>query len=166
MNDYLSKPIRIQEVLAKITQWTGRRNRADEAQAHDSDSGPLEPSRPPVDMAMALEQTMGDRDLLESLLEEFETMLRNQIPALLEMVNAGRAEELEKDAHRLKGAAANLYIETVRQLAEQLEKIGKKGELDHAGPLLDALKVELDRLQLFRQELLDGRVIVDSRSSS
>ena len=156
MNDYLAKPIRIQEVLARIAQWTGCRTEAGKVleDGHDHDQSARFPA--PVDMALALEQTMGNRQLLESLLEEFAAMLKDQIPLMSEMASNGRAEELAKDAHRLKGAAANLYIEKVRHIAEQLEKMGKEGNPDGAGPLLDALKVELDRLQLFRRELDRG----------
>ncbi len=159
MDDYLSKPIRIQELLAKIAQATDSRTRPEPAgtlKTAEFDTG-----RAPVDLVRALEQTMGNRELLDSLLEEFEAMLADQIAAFREMVDAGRTEALGRDAHRLKGAAANLYVEIVRSTAEELEKMGKRTELGAAASLLDVLAAELERLRVFRRNLdwdsLDGR---------
>jgi HPt (histidine-containing phosphotransfer) domain-containing protein len=151
MNDYLSKPIRSRDLLAKIAQWTGRPAAADAV--FEDASVPADVSRPPIDLRRALEQTMGDRDLLASLLEEFEAMLDAEIPPLQEMADDGRAEALAQKAHRLKGTAANLYIETVRRIADELEIKGKNGELNGVAPLVEALGAELERLRLFRQTI-------------
>ncbi len=151
MNDYLAKPIRIQEVLVKIAQWTGYRVEA--GKVVRTGHGKTAEGGAPVDMALALEQTMGNRELLESLLEEFETMLKDQIPVLRQMANESRAEEFRKEAHRIKGAAANLYIEKVRHITERMEKKGNEGVLDGIAPLLDALESELDRFRVFRRGL-------------
>ena len=65
MNDYLSKPIRIQDVLAKIAQWSGRQAGTVTTLAEEADRG--NELMPPVDLARALDQTMGDRELLARL---------------------------------------------------------------------------------------------------
>ena len=151
MNDYLSKPIRARDLLAKIARWTGRPAAADAV--FEDASLPADGAPPPVDLRRALEQTMGDRDLLASLLEEFEAMLDAEISPLQEMAEDGRAEALAQKAHRLKGAAANLYIETVRQIADALETKGKNRELNGMASLVKTLAAELERLRLFRQAI-------------
>ncbi|HDI59332.1 MAG TPA: response regulator [Desulfobacteraceae bacterium] len=151
MNDYLSKPIRARDLLATLARWTGRPAPGEAVQ--ETASNPSEDLPSPIDLRRALEQTMENRDLLADLLEEFDAMLAAEIPLLQEAAENHRAEALAQRAHRLKGAAANLYIETVRQIAESLEAKAKKGEFNGAAQLLEALAAESDRLHVFRQTI-------------
>jgi two-component system, sensor histidine kinase and response regulator len=151
MNDYLSKPIRARDLLAKIARWTGRPAVADTVREDAAVSSDL--AHPPIDLQRALEQTMGDRGLLAELLEEFDAMLDAEIPLLREMADNGSAQALSQRAHRLKGAAANLYIEAVRQIAEALETKGKNEDLNGVAPLLDRLAVAHERLRHFRRNM-------------
>jgi HPt (histidine-containing phosphotransfer) domain-containing protein len=57
----------------------------------------------------------------------------------------GDAAQLMRDAHMLKGAAANLSAESVRSIARRLEEIGQSGDLAAAQQSFSELKQEVAR---------------------
>jgi len=60
---------------------------------------------------------------------------------------------VERGGHSLKGAAASLAAEPLREAAYQLEMTGRSGDFGNAAALLDQLKVELKRVEEFVQNL-------------
>ncbi len=77
----------------------------------------------PIDLPAAIAGLGGNRRILERVLTSF---LENVPAALAELRSAaadGDDARLRVSAHGLKGAAANIYAEPVRCLAEQLEQL-------------------------------------------
>jgi len=97
--------------------------------------------------AFALEQTAGDEELLAELLTLFRDSSVSDYVHLQEAVAAGDAAGVVRAAHSLKGAAASLGIEGVRQLALVMENDGRndsvavaREKLKDMGELLEQLK--------------------------
>jgi HPt (histidine-containing phosphotransfer) domain-containing protein len=59
----------------------------------------------------------------------------------------GEAQRLERVAHGIKGAAANLAAEATRSAAATLEQVGKAADLDEAAAVLTKLEEEVERLR-------------------
>ena len=77
--------------------------------------------------------------------------------ALEGAIRAGRAETVERSAHRLKGAVGNFQAQTSYDLALELEKAGRDGALDAAARLYPALQAEVGRLvEALREMKEDG----------
>lgn len=97
--------------------------------------------------AFALEQTAGDEELLAELLTLFRDSSVSDYAHLQEAVAASDAAGVVRAAHSLKGAAASLGIEGVRQLALIMENDGRndsvavaRENLKDMGELLEQLK--------------------------
>jgi HPt (histidine-containing phosphotransfer) domain-containing protein len=60
---------------------------------------------------------------------------------------AGDAMQLRKEAHALRGAAANMSASIIAGLAGQIETAAVKGDLSSVSPVMDQLYIELERLQ-------------------
>ena len=151
MNDYISKPVRPQELLSKIDIWTGK-GKEDYSPASDQDQAQEDSSRKtdkasPVDIEKAIEQVMGDKDFLKELLQLFVKNLPEQIEELKTALAGGDAQELSRIAHTLKGSSANLRVNGINDVALRLEQIGKKGNLAEARPVLAELVDEFIRLK-------------------
>jgi L-threonylcarbamoyladenylate synthase len=93
----------------------------------------------------ALEQTAGDEELLEELLALFRDSSAQDYSRLCEAAEAGDADGVVAAAHSIKGAAASLGIEGVRQLALEMESRAREGdaawaltEKEKMGRLLEA----------------------------
>ena len=70
---------------------------------------------------------------------------------VLSAIERENRRELEIAAHRLKGTFGALAAKPAADAARRLEDIARVGKLNQAGPPLDALKSELNRLE---EELL------------
>ena len=156
MDDYVSKPLQIEKLLAVVARLT-----SSGSGSVGAPSVPLAPSTRPAplaveaenefpvfDLSTALDRVDDDRALLLEILGLFRgqaALLRTQIEAALTRRD-GHA--LERAAHSLKGAAGNISAEQVREECRRLEQAGHDTDweaaeaawvgLAHALPCLEA----------------------------
>ena len=139
MNDYLAKPIRVDELVAAIKR-TPRRAKADVRPERAASNGPIDGAA----LVRLAEGTGGDAAFVTELIEQF----LGDAPALVETARAGlaggNADEVRRAAHTLKSNAATFGATALAEGAAALEDAAKRGVLDNAGPLLDAAAAELD----------------------
>ena len=102
-------------------------------------------ARPPFDLEMAVKQWGGDRDLVLKLIPKFQTQTQSELQQLEQSITAGDAKRTAELAHGLKGSASYVCARGIRDLAAQLEAMGRKGDLSTAGAVLAELRVELQR---------------------
>lgn len=138
MNDYLSKPVdpvELSEVLGKwlpgeaLTQPAEPQPQPPQPQPSQPQPQPTEPSAKrdsdfsPViwDREGMLARVMGDEELLVMVVREFLSDMPRQMEILAEYVEAGDMEGIRKQAHIMKGAAANVGGETLRAMAQEME---------------------------------------------
>lgn len=97
--------------------------------------------------AFALEQTAGDEELLEELLTLFRESSAGDYQQLQQGVAQGDAAVVMRAAHSLKGAAASLGIEGIRQLALEMEADGRNNSVEVARGKLAAMGELLEQLR-------------------
>jgi HPt (histidine-containing phosphotransfer) domain-containing protein len=102
---------------------------------------------PVIDREDAIERLGGAEDLLDEFLELLLKQATTDLPQIVQAVEQGNADRLEYLAHRLKGAAASLSAERVRQAAFDLETIGRDGDMSKAQPALALLEQEVTLLR-------------------
>ena len=149
MDDYTPKPINPEELLEKIE----KSDRVEEnvpSQKSGVEKERLQPETSegtqPLDFEKALERAMGDKDFLKMLLGGFVRELPDQIESLKVAVAGTDAVALTEQAHKLKGAAANLSAYGVSSAAKSLEEIGRSQNMDEANQILEVLLNESKRL--------------------
>lgn len=111
---------------------------------HDS-----HPELPILDRAAVLDRLGGDEEMLQTFLDLLLQQAAADLPKLTEAVQQGDAKRVEHLAHSLKGAAASLSAERIRQAAYQLETMGRSGDLTSAVDALAQLRTEVDQLRQF-----------------
>lgn len=94
-----------------------------------------------------LERLDGDEDILEILLQTFLESAPEQLHEISQALDAGDALQLQQQAHSLRGAAAGISAEALREAALQVELAGKNGEIKQARPLVETLTQEFDNLK-------------------
>lgn len=97
--------------------------------------------------AFALEQTGGDEELLEELLVLFRDSSVSDFAQLQQAVAATDAAGVMRAAHSLKGAAASLGIEGIRQLAFDMEADARNNSVTVARAHLTAMRDLLEQLK-------------------
>jgi two-component system, sensor histidine kinase and response regulator len=133
MDDYLTKPILVPELLAVVDQIANRK-------------AVSQPKGPRIDFAAALDRLEGDRELLGELAQMFRKECPRAIEEILAAIAAPDAKTLERHAHSLRGSSANLGACAVSLAAGALEDCARSGNLERADDLFQTLEQELSHL--------------------
>ncbi len=138
MDDYLSKPIHIDQMAAKIAEITG--GEADEiapaSSAHLADGG--------VDWDAALRQVNGSHSLLREVVRAFLDDVPRLLKRIHEAVETDDLEALHSHAHALKGSLLFLRVRQASQSAERLEMLDAQVGLEAAAEQLRQLEDQLE----------------------
>jgi two-component system sensor histidine kinase/response regulator len=147
-DDYVTKPIRLGELLSAMDRATTMRANTRETK-QGSAAAPPAPhgatrASSRLDLAAALDRVEGDRELLE----EIARLFAEECPGLIDQIRRARQAndlpELQRAAHTLKGAASNVAATTVAESALALETQARTGQMDHMDELIAALASEID----------------------
>jgi signal transduction histidine kinase/DNA-binding response OmpR family regulator len=142
MNDYLAKPIRVDELVAAIKR-APRRHSTSPRQDVPADDGPIDRKV----MARLAEGTGGDAGFVLELIEQFVS----DAPGLIEVARAGLAtgdaEEVRRAAHTLKSNAATFGAHVLAERSGALEEVAKLGALEDGPARLDTMADELESVR-------------------
>ncbi|MEE4263913.1 MAG: Hpt domain-containing protein [Desulfobacteraceae bacterium] len=108
-------------------------------------------AHPPIDFDKVLSEFMGEKEVLLGLLKEFTTKVRSQIKAIRQAITGMDFKAIAKDAHSIKGGAANLTAKKVAGLASALEKAADLQEVELAKYLAGELEEKLQQLENYMQ---------------
>jgi HPt (histidine-containing phosphotransfer) domain-containing protein len=97
--------------------------------------------------AFAMEQAADDAELLDELIMIFKESSQSDFANLSQGISKGDAAMGRSSAHSIKGAAASLGFECIRELTESMEADCREGSLKVATDRLAELKELLDLLQ-------------------
>jgi len=136
MDEYISKPLQMDalvNVLCKTAQC--RVTNAVAPAVNPEESPALQ-----FDFARALEIASGKPALLKRILGAFTSDAPKRLAALKAALVAGERVIAEREAHSLKGAAANIAAEHLRQAAAKMEEDCRHGRLEEARKNTPALE--------------------------
>jgi CheY-like chemotaxis protein len=148
MDDYLSKPVRREELRKTLMRWTNQQ--VDEPDASISKEsygnsallgGEAEPAHN-QEMIERLRE-LDDPELTGIFVEDVPLQLAN----LRNAVERGDAGSVEGIAHTLRGGSGYIGATRMKHLCSQLEEAGASGELLHANELIDSLEAEFQRVR-------------------
>ncbi len=88
----------------------------------------------------------GEKEFLAELIELFISDVPEQLSEIQNVADKRSNEELEKSAHKLKGAIANFGQKAAYEAALQLEVIGRENRLDEIEEACDTLMKEVEHL--------------------
>lgn len=150
MDEYLSKPIRIDELRAALRwQDAGYTPTMPAALLPELDTAsPAPPSRPAgravFDYAAALAQA--DAMVVRIIAKSFRSNWPLQVRDLRQGIAENDAPLLQRSAHSLRGVLGNFGAEPADALSRKIELLGAKGSTGEATPLLQQLETELQAL--------------------
>lgn len=88
-----------------------------------------------------------DRDLLRELVMVFAEEAPQLLAQIEESIKTGRADDVKKASHKLKGSLLQFSSRTAVATAQELEGTTQNRQLAGAAPLLDRLRHEIELLQ-------------------
>jgi len=129
MDDYISKPIDPESVLAMLKRWTAAEVEAatdEDPRAREAREGPL----PVFDVGQALWVTGRKGDMLQRLVRVFLGSMPNRMRELGDALSSDAYVDIRQLAHSIKGAAASVGARRFCQAAADLEERAEQEERD------------------------------------
>ncbi len=152
MDDYLAKPIRIEDLKAMLERWIVSDGSEPPARAPvepvaetTETSGQLRPFNPSTLESLRKLQEPGGSDIVDDVLDMFLREAPARLAAIEQAVEAADAEALFKAAHALAGETAMIGAEEMQVLSRQLTSIGRAGATDGACELVVELHAAFER---------------------
>lgn len=96
-----------------------------------------------------LESMADRRPFLKRMFTTFISQEPKRIAQIKNALNSGNAEQLRQLAHSLKGGAATIGVERVRDCCLQLENASKAEDMDTAEDLMGCLETEMRNAYAF-----------------
>jgi PAS domain S-box-containing protein len=164
MDDYLSKPIRMEKLAAALSRC--RPHLAPRPPAPLRESGVGSQAPPPakpqpqgqplpagVLQPAALERLMeiiGDDDptLLAALIDTFLRDAPRLVDDVRRGLQQGRADEVRRAAHTLKSNGATFGAMSLSELSRALESLARAGTLEGAAELIARIEAEYERVRI------------------
>jgi PAS domain S-box-containing protein len=169
MNDYITKPVSPQSLAEVLDKWLPKENDdrcaemvKDEKKMMNAECGMMNKEEPATDdshssliirhsslifdRAGMMARLMDDEDLARMVVEGFLNDIPLQIAALKGYLETGDAAGAERQAHTIKGASANVGGERLRDVAFEIEKTARIGDLNAAWIQMAELETQFHQL--------------------
>jgi PAS domain S-box-containing protein len=152
MDDYLSKPVKPEQLAAILERWVPREpSQAEGALPPPNGEGPDgngEGSEGPLDEGvLAGLRELGDAELISELAGMFLDDASSRLTDLRGAVEAGDAPAVERVAHTLKGSSGNMGAARMAAICAELQVACASGDLGRAPELLARLEEEFGRVR-------------------
>ena len=145
MNDYLSKPVDVDRLAELLTKLLPVSNSALTSPAPGSK--PETNSRVVFDAESLMSRLGGDRHLAGIVLKGFIEDMPFQLNNLRRVLDGADGSGARFHAHTLKGAAATVSAESLREVAVAIERAGDAGQWDQCGELIPRAEEEFERFK-------------------
>ena len=153
MNDYVTKPISARAITEVLEKWLTIEKDVSEQKTENmvpipAETKPSESKEVPAwTRDIIMERMMEDEDLVNMILEEFLKDVPEQIRLMKSYLEARDITAVERQAHSIKGASANVGAETLRAVAFEMEKTAKAGDLDGVAARISELEAVFSQVR-------------------
>jgi two-component system, sensor histidine kinase and response regulator len=154
MDDYISKPVDVEELKRKLAHWLARKTPRGSAASVISD---------PVDMKMLRRVSDDDPEFMQELIELYLRETEIQLEALARAIADGNVHEVEQIAHTLAGASITSGMRGVVGPLRELERMARAETIAGADEVLEETRTQIGRIQKFLEtEVARNRVVVET----
>ncbi len=140
MDDYLSKPLQMDKLLAALEKWTGPLISGYSTDVFDANEFVI--------------RNLGDMQLSRDAATIFISCVPEYGESIRTALAAGDADALRQAAHKLKGGAGNFSLKLLTHVAQKIELAAASGDLERAAGLIDELERRLAQALEVLKELL------------
>lgn len=152
MNGVVGKPLRRQTFLAVVDRWLKSGLQPANGQARElAAAPPAEPpkSDEPIDLERAIREFANNDEMVRRMTMVFLENVGQQIVKIREALKHGETEVLWREAHAIRGGAANLAAQPLADAAARLEKEAHGNATLDYSTVVDSLEKEFLRLKDF-----------------
>lgn len=154
MDDFLTKPLQRGDLLQTMSKWLMPKISKQSSEHEGHEIMPITETTLVVDFEKAIKEFDGQRDLVYTIIQEFSDDIQKQIEAMKVALGAGDFEALVKEAHSIKGGAANIYALQLSEAAKKIEILAKASDSTEIPQALINLVEENDRMRNALQKVM------------
>jgi CheY-like chemotaxis protein/HPt (histidine-containing phosphotransfer) domain-containing protein len=151
MNDYLSKPVKIDELAEMLGKWLAR-GTDKETTASEADEQPV--TLPLFDESDMVDRLGDNQDFIAMILNEALQELPKQLQELRKLLTGDDSVEIRRSAHTIKGMAGNISAKALSEICQKLETTAAEGAVESARELMP----QLERTVALTIEAIRGEV--------
>ncbi len=144
MDDYISKPIAPKALMEVLDKWLGKAGKGTEKGAKDSEAAQAQKV---FDREALLDRVMGDEEAARDIVEMFLADVPVQVALLEKALADGDAVVAERQAHSIKGSAANVGALRLRDVSFKAQEAAREGNLSGVVLLLPGIRQEYELLK-------------------
>jgi len=176
MNDHVTKPIDTDELFTALVKWIepGDRDQVSEVGEEAIESPDIKvpalglpDELPGVNLKSGLARVGSNQKLYRKLLVKFHVNYSDTTEQIKKALDSKDQELAQRLAHTVKGVSANLGMEKLPEIANDLELAIEESKFDEARELLglfaEALNMVLDSLRSISADEEEARVKIDER---
>ena len=147
MDDYVSKPIRIDDMTKAIKRYT------DKITADMSKTTERKPDeRPIVNMQALFANLNSDEEIIEKFMFKIPEHIQAALESLEEAIASKNTQDMEYAAHSLRGLCMHFDMYKVTDLTSEIEMDAISKTLTDIPQLFSVLKVELAEALIYIKE--------------
>jgi CheY-like chemotaxis protein/HPt (histidine-containing phosphotransfer) domain-containing protein len=158
MDDYITKPVRLEALAAMLERWvvrpvadvTGTGDAPPSSE--DEVTEPLDPSQ--IELLLSLDD--GEGAVLGEIIEEYLTQTVEGRGELARLVDEGDTHALERAAHTLRGASANIGASALAAVCAEMEMQGRLEQLECTAGLVEKFDAEFARVRVALSQVAAG----------
>ena len=149
MNDYLPKPVDLTALAKALDRWLLPviESAGDRVMTSGKDTHALI-----FDRAALSDRLMGNEDLIREVVSIFLDDTPRRIKTLREQMTKGDAVGVGQQAHAIKGAAASIGGEALREIAFEMEKAGREKDLEKLVAMMPELEKGFEEFSFVARE--------------
>jgi PAS domain S-box-containing protein len=172
MNDYVSKPIDVDQLFIVLTKWIKPKNigfqeivkkpvstRNFEGRGENSSEERLPDKLPGIDIKSAIKRLGGNKKLFKTLLNNFDFDYQNAVNDIRSALNKPDFKTAQYLIHTLKGVAGNISAYQLQSAARDLEVALKEARLE------DEINTFIDKLENVLAQLLESIQILKDKEA-
>jgi PAS domain S-box-containing protein len=149
MDDYITKPVRLDAIADILTRWVTMQKSVEDEPVRNEVT-PVEGSiealdGSQIDLLRSLDD--GDGAVLGEIVEQFLTQTEGSRAEIERAIADGDGPAVERCAHTLRGASANIGAVGLASVCAQMEQRGRAGELGGAALLVPDFDTEFMRVR-------------------
>jgi CheY-like chemotaxis protein/HPt (histidine-containing phosphotransfer) domain-containing protein len=156
MNDYVSKPIEVDQLLATMTKWldplkvpieqTAVSKSEDAKEKSPANFSIFPKDLPGIQMDTALKRLSGNAELLTKIIIDFCDEYADSGQKLKELITTGDRDQALRLAHTIKGVSGNISALELQQASQEVELVIKQDRMPDLDPLFDLFNSALEKV--------------------
>jgi PAS domain S-box-containing protein len=154
MDDYISKPLNHDEIIEKINYWTEVQKTSVTIPEPEDEVKDKATGEAPVDTAAALPLFGDDKGFFIQMLGEFVEIIPERVTEMTQTLKEEDIETLTRQAHNLKGVAANFRAYQLESTALKIEVMQENYDTEEIEGLIKDIDEEGKRLLEYHAFLL------------